>query len=95
VLHELQVDAALPGIDARFLPLEADQDLLPLREWIEEQASSEAAGGHELLPGRAAPEFRGQVGATLLIDRVGELTQIGRSDPVGSSCSLIPHFDPF
>jgi hypothetical protein len=82
VLHELQVIAALLGIDARLLPLEAFQDLLPLRERVEEQRSPEAARGDELPARLAVAKPCRQVGAPLLIDRMRELTQIRRSDPV-------------
>jgi hypothetical protein len=81
VLHELQVVTPLLGVDARLLPLEAFQDLLPLRQRVQEQRSPEAARGDELPARLAVAKPCREVGASLLIDRMRELTQICRSDP--------------
>jgi hypothetical protein len=81
VLHELEVVASLLGIDARLLAFETYQDLLPFRERVQEQGSAKTPRRDELLPRLAVAKSCRDVGASLLIDRVFELTQVRRSDP--------------
>jgi hypothetical protein len=81
VLHELQVVAALVGVDSGLLSFETGHDLLPLGEWVEKQAWSDTPGRHEGLPGFSIAKPRRQADPPLFIDGVCELTKKWRSDP--------------